>query len=236
MIATVVNALTIIIGSFVGLSFRRFIKENTFVTVLKGIGIVVMVFGFIGIIKSMIYVAPDLSFKSSYELLLIISISIGTLIGSLLRINDRLEQFSKWIEEKYLSDKGNFSIGFIDATLVFCVGAMAIVGSINASLGDPNTIYLKSIIDGVTAIILASTLGYGVLFSSVTVFLYQGFITLLGYVLGDFMSVDFVNAFSAVGYVMVTALGINFLTTSKIKVADMLPSLIIVIIYFGFFR
>ncbi len=228
MFAFLVNAGTIIVGSIIGLIFKKFIKKETCDSVLKAMGIVVLLIGIIGVIENMVTV-KDGVLSSSGTLLLIMAIAIGTFIGEFLRIEDYMNNFALKIEKKI--NKGKIADGFITATLIYCVGSMAIIGSMESALGSPNTIYLKSALDGITSIALASTLGLGVAISSVSVIIYQGLLTLLFYFLGDFMPADFIVSFSMVGYSMVAAIGFNFLMKDKIKVGNMLPALLVVIIY-----
>lgn len=231
MVATVVNSITVILGTIIGLSFRNSSKKEIWESVLKAVGIVVFIFGIVGVFKAMVYIDGD-GFKTRYDLLLLLCLAGGTFLGEIINIDQHLKNFGNKIEKKL--NRGAFSEGFISASLIFCIGAMAIVGSMQAALGDPSTIYLKAIIDGITAIILASTLGFGVAFSAISILIYQGAITILGMVLGDFMSINFQNAFSIVGYAIVACIGLNFIYKEKIKVANMLPSLLIVILYFLF--
>lgn len=228
MFAFLVNAGTVIVGSIIGLIFKKFIKKETCDSVLKAMGIVVLLIGIIGVIENMVTV-KDGVLSSSGTLLLIMAIAIGTFIGEFLRIEDHMNNFALKIEKKI--NKGKIADGFITATLIYCVGSMAIIGSMESALGSPNTIYLKSALDGITSIALASTLGFGVTISSVSVIIYQGLLTLLFYFLGDFMPADFIVSFSMVGYSMVAAIGFNFLMKDKIKVGNMLPALLVVIVY-----
>lgn len=232
MIATLVNSLAVIIGASIGLLFRKVIKKEYFDSVLKSVGILVLIFGIIGVLKSMLYIGQDGLINSQYELMLLITIALGTFLGEMLKIDKHITTFGNYLEKKI--NRGAFSEGFISSSLIFCIGAMAIFGSIEAATGNPEVIYLKSLIDGITAIVLASTLGYGVIFSSISILIYQGSITLLGITLGDFMSLEFKTVFSMVGYVLVACIGLNFLRNEKIKIANMLPSLILVIIYYIF--
>lgn len=228
MLAFLVNAGTVILGSIIGLIFKRFIKKETCDSVLKAMGIVVLLIGIIGVIENMITVEEGI-LSSNGTLLLIMAIAIGTFIGEFLKIEDHMNNFALKIEKKV--NKGKIAEGFITATLIYCVGSMAIIGSMESAIGNPNTIYLKSALDGITSIALASTLGFGVALSGVSVIIYQGLLTLLFYFLGDFMPADFITSFSMVGYAMVAAIGFNFLMKDKIKVGNMLPALIVVIIY-----
>lgn len=228
MWAFAVNGLTVVAGSIIGLIFRKFIKKETCDSVLKAMGIVVLLIGLIGVIENMVTVT-DGKITTTGTLLLIIAIAVGTFIGEFLKIDDRMNNFGLMLEKKL--NKGKIAEGFITATLIFCVGSMAIIGSMESAQGNPNTIYLKSALDGITSIALASTLGFGVALSSVAVVAYQGLLTLLFVLLDNFIPVDFIISFSMVGYAMVACLGLNFLMKDKIKVANMLPSLVVVIIY-----
>lgn len=233
MVSILINALAIVLGTIIGLLFRKIIKQTIWDSVLKAIGIVVIVMGLSGIFKSMLYIDNNL-IKSKYDLLLLVVITVGTFIGVLLKIDDRIVAFGHYLERKL--NKGNFFNGFITAALIFCVGAMSIVGSVNAALGDFSVIYLKSALDGITAIILASTLGFGVAFSIIPLIIYQGLIFGAATIFGNFMSPDFIDAFSLVGYIIVFIIGLNFIREDKIKVANVLPSLLLVILYFLIFK
>ena len=174
--------------------------------------------------------------KTQFEILMLISLSLGTLFGTFLNIDRNIKRFGDYIELKL--NKGSFSEGFVTASLVMCVGAMAIFGSVQASVGDYNVLFLKSAIDGVAAMLMAATLGFGVLFAAISVFIYQGVLTLIAFFAKDFLTqTDFLNAFCLVGYTIVMCIGINFLfehieSYKKIRIADMLPSLLLVIIYY----
>lgn len=228
MFAFVVNAATVILGSIIGLIFKKFIKKETCDQVLKAMGIVVLLIGIIGVIENMITI-QDGKISSNGTLLLIMAIAIGTFIGEALKIDQHMNNFGDKLEKKL--NKGKIAEGFITATLIYCIGSMSIVGSMESALGNPNTIYLKAALDGITSIALASTLGIGVMLSSVSIIFYQGLLTLLFYFLGNFMPASFITSFSMVGYTMVAGIGLNFILKDKIKIANMLPSLLIVIIY-----
>lgn len=235
MIGTIVNVLAIVVGGLIGLLFKKVIKKEYCDRILKVIGIAILVVALVGAIKAMVKVNYDFSISTSHELLLIVILATGTLIGELLKIDDRLNSFVSKIENKFTKTENNsstFSKGFISASLVACVGAMAIVGSINDALGDPSMLYIKSVIDFVTMIFFAATLGAGVIFSSITVLVYQGVITLLGYGLGNFINNEFIDMFSALGYTMVIIIAFNFICDTKIKVANTLPAILILVIYY----
>ena len=228
MFAFLVNALTVVIGSIIGLLFKKLIKKESCDQVLKAMGIVVLLIGIIGVIQNMVTIV-DGKISTSGTLLLIMAIAIGTFIGEALKIDKHMNDLGDKIEQKL--NKGKIAEGFITATLIYCIGSMSIVGSMESALGNPDTIYLKAALDGITSIALASTLGIGVMLSSVSVIIYQGLLTLMFYFLGNFMPNDFIVSFSMVGYTMVAGIGFNFILKDKIKVANMLPSLLVVIIY-----
>lgn len=232
MVATFVNFIAIILGSVIGITLKKFIREDITKSVLKAIGIVVLIISVLGVIKHTVTIEENM-LKTNYELLLIITVALGTFIGEYIDIDKYVNRFGKFVEKKL--NKSKISEAFINSTLIFSVGAMAIVGSISAGLGDHSIIYMKSALDGVTSIILASTLGIGVIFSSFIVLFYQGVLTLLSMWLGDFLPIDFISGFSAVGYVLVACLSLNFIMEKKIKVANMIPSLLLVVLYFLLF-
>ncbi len=230
MFSFLVNGAAVLVGSTVGLIFRKYIKKEVCDAVLKAIGLVVFAIGIVGLIENMITVNIDGSLSSNGTLTLIICIAAGTIIGELIDIDKQLNRFADFVEVKL--NKGKVSEGFVTSTLLFCVGSMAIIGSFESALGNPETIYLKSLLDGISSIALAATLGFGVALTTFSVIIYQGALTLLFYIFKDFMPSDFIDLFNIVGYVLIAALGINFLIKDKIKVANMLPSLIVVIIYY----
>lgn len=229
MFAFAVNALAVVVGSIIGLIVKTKIKEETCQSVLKAVGLVVLIIGILGVLENMVVVLPT-GIKTEGALALIICLTLGTFIGELLKIDHHLNDFSDKIEKKI--NKGKIAEGFITASLMYCVGSMTIIGSMESAFGNPNTIYLKSVIDLVTSIALASTLGLGVMLSSITVFIYQGLLTLLFVLLHNFMPSDFITLISMVGYVSVMAIGLNLLIKDKIKVANMLPAFIVAIVYY----
>ncbi|MBQ8918397.1 MAG: DUF554 domain-containing protein, partial [Oscillospiraceae bacterium] len=168
--------------------------------------------------------------SSSGELLMLCSLVIGAIIGELLNIDDHLNRFGNYIESKTKA-KG-FSRGFISASLIYCVGAMAIIGSLNDGLtGDSSVLLIKSTLDGVNSIILGASLCIGVAFSAVPVLIYQGSISLLAGVIAPLISDALLNNICAVGYVMVGCIGLNISGIAKVRVANLLPALIVPVIY-----
>lgn len=232
MLAVIINCGLIIVGTSIGLVFRKLIKPELTNSIFKVLGVVVLIMGFIGIIKSMIYIDEG-ALKSRFDLFLLIVVVIGMFIGELLRIDQHLQNFGKLLDSKFKS--GKVSEGFLTASIMFIVGAMGIIGSINAALGDPSLLYVKGALDGITSIVLATTLGIGVGLSFIPVLIYQGAIILIAYYLGDFISGEFLYAFNLIGYFIVACIGFNFLVKDKIKIANALPCLLLVILYYLIF-
>lgn len=229
MFSFVVNAVAVLAGSIIGVLFRKFIKKETCNAVLKAMGIVLLMMGVANTIKYMITITGS-TFEIDGTLVLILCITVGTFIGEIIKIDAGFNKFGLFVEKKI--NKGQIVDGFITATLVYCVGSMAIIGTFDAVNGDSSTIYLKSALDGISSIAFASTLGFGVALSSVSVLIYQGLLTVLFWLIGSVLPEELINLINLVGYILIIAIGFNFVTDSKIKVANMLPSLIIVIIYY----
>lgn len=216
MLGTLVNTLSIIIGSLIGLLFRGNIPEKYSTTIMHGIGLAVVLIGI------------QTAFKTDAILMVILSLAIGSFLGELLRIEDRLDQIGKWIGERISKDSHGISKGFVSASLLYCVGAMAIVGSMESGLsGNHQTLFAKSILDGIGSVLFASTLGIGVLFSAVSVFVYQGLITITASSMKPFLLPEVVSQMSAVGGLLILAIGIGLLEIKKIKIGNMLPSIFI---------
>lgn len=229
---TLINVLLILVGGTIGLIFKKAVSKGIEYSIHKATGIAVAVIGLCGILSNMLSVGDGGKISSGGELMLVVSLFIGTFVGEILKLDERLNNGCKKIESKFkMSD---FSSGFISATMIYCIGAMAIVGSINDGLmHDSSTLITKGIIDGITSVILAASLGYGVLLSAIPVLIYQGGITLLASSLQNVLTGELLTNICMVGYALVICIGINFLYNSKkqIKTVNMLPSLLVPIAY-----
>lgn len=220
MLGTIVNVIAIILGTLLGIFIKKGIKEKYKSTIIDGIGLSVAIIGITGAVET------------NNIILVIGSIVVGSIIGELIDIDLKLENLGDRLEEKFGNGDSNFSKGFVTASLVFVIGAMAIVGSLESGLsGNHETLFAKSILDGVMSVIFASTLGIGVAFSVFPVFIYQGAITLLANSVKDILTPEVITEMSAVGGILILAIGINILGIKKIKVANMLPAIFIPIIY-----
>ncbi len=174
-----------------------------------------------------------MALKTDAILLVIFSLVIGSLIGEFINIESRLEQLGKRLEARFSTAGSGIAKGFVVASLVFCVGSMAIVGALESGLsGNHQTLFAKSALDGLFSIIFASSLGIGVLFSSVSVFIYQGLITLTSSLMKPFLIPAVINQMSAVGGILIMAIGINLLEIQKIKVGNMLPAICVPLVYY----
>lgn len=220
MLGTIVNSLTIIGGGLVGLLFKKGIPEKYNRTVMQAMGLCVLLIGVKGALG-----CDDL-------LIIIISCAIGALIGEKIGIEALLERFGEFIQKKISATGTGFSAGFVTASLMYCVGSMAIVGSLESGLsGNHATLFAKSTIDGIVSVVLSSSLGFGVLFSSVSVLLYQGAITLLAGLLKPLLIPTVISQMSATGGVLIIGLGLNMIREKKIKVGNMLPAVFIPLVY-----
>lgn len=221
MLGSLANGLAILIGGLIGLLFKKGIGENYKKILMDSMGLCILLIGIMG------------ATKAQNILLLIVSLAIGSVIGEYLKIEENLDKLGDFIESKLVKKKGSIAKGFVTATLVFCIGSMAIIGALESGLnGNHQTLFAKSIVDGILSIIFASTFGIGVLFSSISVFLYEGFIAIAASSVKMFLVDSVVSDISSVGGVLIIAIGLNVLDIKKIKVGNMLPAIFIPLIFF----
>ncbi|MFW5813287.1 MAG: DUF554 domain-containing protein [Fibrobacterota bacterium] len=223
---TIVNVIAIIIGSISGVVLPR-MSEGIRNVVMQGLGLGIVILGI------------SMGLRGENFLFVIISLVAGGVTGELLKLDLKLKRLGQWLEKTVRrgngtqDEKASIAEGFITATLVYCIGAMAILGAIDSGLRQDHTIlYTKSLLDGVSAILFTSTLGIGVIFSAVSVLLYQGAIALSATLLTSFLSSPDLNAIiaevTAVGGVLIAGIGINILEIRKINVVNLLPSVAVV--------
>lgn len=225
-----INGALIATGGLIGLLIKKGLKPDMKEILVDILSIILIIVGIVGIIPTMIKI-NDGKLVCNYLLLLIISLIIGTFFGQLIDIDKHLNHFGMFLESKM--HKPGFSKGFISGSIFFCVGAMAIVGSLTEGLtGDISILISKSCIDFVTAIIFGSTLGFGVMFAAFPIIIYEGAITLLAGVLSPYMTTELVDQICMVGYAIIFCIGIDFLDVKRIKTANLIPSLLIPIIWF----
>lgn len=220
LLGTIVNGICIILGTLLGKLLNR-IPENIKGTVMQGIGLAVIILGI------------QMGLKSQQFLIVIFSLVFGSILGEYWALDHKLNAVGNWLERKIgKNQEGTIAKGFVTATLIFVIGAMAIIGALDSGLrNDHRVLYTKSILDGFTSLILATTLGIGVLFSAIPVILYQGSIAIFATQIEKWIPTDLMNSFitemTATGGVMILAIGLNLIGLTSIRVANFLPSILV---------
>ena len=216
MLGVLVNTVTVLLGSLIGLLCRKGIPEKIEKAVMTAIALCTL------------YIGIDGALAGENVLVLIFSMVLGTALGALLDLDGGITRLGNFVERRFRREEGvSVAEGFITASLLFCVGAMTIVGSLNAGLrGDNSMLFTKSLLDLCSSMMLAASLGVGVLCSAAFVFLFQGALVLLSQVLAPLLSEAAIAEITCAGSLMIVALGLNLLGLSKIKVANLLPAML----------
>ncbi|HIS34579.1 MAG TPA: DUF554 domain-containing protein [Candidatus Avirikenella pullistercoris] len=233
MLGTIINAGAIIIGSIAGILIHSKLSQKIVNTVFQGIGLLTLTIGI------------SMSIRSENIILAVISIVIGSILGEWLGIDIGLDKLSERLQKNNRkknsisqetsddtsSARNRFKEGFITASMLFCVGSLAILGAIEDGMGKtPNLLFTKSVIDGITAIVLASSFGISILFSAFPLFIYQGTLTLFAAFVARFMNEAIINDLTSVGGILLIGISFNILKIKEIKVINMLPALLIIVI------
>lgn len=221
MLGTLVNTGAIVIGGSIGLMFKKGLPERFGNQIMNGLALCVLAIGLDGVLQG------------KNTLMLILSMVIGVFTGELLNLDQRVNQLGTWLETKFKSKDERVSIseGFVSASLLFCVGAMAIVGSLQDGLNqDASMLYTKAMLDGVSSVIFASSLGIGVILSSLFVFLYQGGITLLASLIAPFLTDLVITEMTCVGSLLIIGLALNMLRVTNLKLMNFVPAIFMPII------
>lgn len=222
MLGTIVNTIAVIIGAGIGMFLKKGIPQRLSDTMMKGLGLCTLFLGISG------------SLDGQNSLIPIISIVVGALIGEGIDLDEKLNQLGNWLENRFKSKDGSkisVAEGFVSASLLFCVGAMTIVGSLQSGLqGNHEMLFNKSMLDFVAAIIFASTMGVGVMLSAAFVFVYQGAITLLAQWVAPVLSDVVIAEMNCVGSVIIIGIALNLLGITKLKVMNYVPAIFIPII------
>lgn len=231
---TFVNVAAILIGSTIGILLKKGLKERFRNTIMQALGLATMFIGLSGALRGLLSVDNEI-LQSDNTMIMILSLAVGALIGEGINIEEKLEKLGILCKKtlRVKGEKGeNFVEGFVTSSLLVCVGAMAIVGSLQDGLtGDASMLYAKSLIDGVAVIIFASTLGIGVYFSAIPLAIYQGAITLSAKAIEPFLTDRLILNMSFVGSILIFGIGVNMLFGNKIKVGNLLPAVLIPVIY-----
>ena len=219
MIGVLVNTATVIIGSLIGLLFKKSISRRFTDAIMLGIGLCTIYIGISG------------ALEGENTLILILSIVLGAAMGTGLDIDKRINDLGDWIEKRFKKADGNsvsVAEGFVTASLLFCIGAMTIVGSLNAGLtGDNEMLFTKSLLDLISSLILSVSLGVGVMFAAAFVFVFQGSIVLLAQSLQPILTDSAIAEITCAGSLLILALGLNLIGLTKIKVANYLPAIVV---------
>ena len=225
---TVINTLLILIGGFIGFVFKKWVKPEMGEALQNVCGVTVIFVAIGGVMEKML-VYKDGAFSTEGSMMMILSIAIGTIIGEAIGIDRYIEQFGAWLKVKSNSEGDNgFISAFVDASCTVCIGAMAVVGSImDAIYLDYSILLAKGILDCIIVCIMTASRGKGATFSAIPVFIFQGVITVAAFFAGPFMSDTALNHLSYVGSVMIFCVGLNLIRDKNIRVANMLPGLII---------
>lgn len=235
-LGTLVNMALIIIGATIGIIIKGALKQRFQETIMNALGLAVMFIGISGALQGLFTIKEDgLHTDIESTMLMVISLALGAFIGELINIEARLDRLGEFIKSliKVKGEKGkNFVEGFVNSSLLYCIGAMAIIGSLNDGLHrNASTLFTKGIIDGTVSIFFASTLGIGVFFSIIPLGIYQGAITLSAYCIGPFLSDELIANISYIGSVLIFGIGINMVFGKKIKCGNLLPAVLIPVAY-----
>lgn len=219
MLGTLVNTAAVAAGGLIGLLLKRGIPQRITDAVMQGIALCVIYMGISG------------ALEGSKTLALIVSMALGAVIGTVLDLDGRLNRLGESVEGKLApGGQGSIATGFVTASLLFCVGAMGIVGSLQSGLtGDHTMLYTKSMLDFISSIVLCASLGVGVILSAVTLLLYQGLITLLAQAIAPILTDAVIAEMTCVGSLLIIGMGLNMLGVTKIKIMNYVPAVFIII-------
>jgi len=220
MLGTIVNIITVLIGSLIGSFFSKKLPSKVIKTIYQAIGLFTIFLGF------------QMASKTQHYLIMIFSLLFGAICGEFINLERITDKFGNFIKKKIKTQNPNFSEGFVSAFLLFCMGSMTILGAIEEGMGNkPNLLVTKSLLDGFSSMALASALGIGVAFSVIPLFIYQGGLTFLALWFGNYFSQLVINELTAVGGIILVGIGISILDIKKINAVNLLPALIFAIIF-----
>ncbi|HSN43608.1 MAG TPA: DUF554 domain-containing protein [Propionibacteriaceae bacterium] len=226
-VGTVTNIVTIVVGSLIGLALGNRLSARTRDSVTDVLGLVTLVVGGTSLIPLLQPTLKEAVPAGAALIVILLALLLGTILGSALRLEDRLNDLGEWARRKLGGrTHSGFAEGFVTATLIFCIGPLAILGSLSDGLGrGAEQLIVKSVLDGFASIAFASALGVGVMLSVVPVALYQGTMTLIGYLLGDVLPAAQVDAITVTGGLILMGLSLRLLDIKAVRVADMIPAL-----------
>lgn len=231
-LGTLVNMAAILIGSGLGLLLKNGIPKRLQTTISSAVGLCLIFVGITGAIKGLMNVSGT-TFKTKDTLVVVICMAVGAAIGEWLDLEQKMENLGDWVKSKLPrgASTSNFTEAFVSTSLVFCIGAMAIVGSIEDSLNHDYTIlFTKAVMDGVLSVVFAASMGIGVAFSMFPIGIYQGGITLLAGLVKPYLTDLMIGRLSCIGSILIFALGLNLTIGTKIKIANLLPAVFLPVI------
>ncbi len=215
---TIFNALAVLIGSMLGLTAGKFIPEKMHDTIFNCLGLFTM------------YVGINMTLNTKHSIAVLLSLILGALTGEILGLEDKLTSLGDTLKAKLHASNARFTQGFVSSTLLFCVGSMAIIGAFEDGLRhNPEILMTKGVMDGIAATMLAGSFGVGVIFSAVSVLVYQGVLTFAASGLETFITADMYANISGLGGLMIMGIGLNMLKVTRLKLCDMLPGLVYVV-------
>ena len=231
-LGTIINVAAIIIGGLGGLLFGKLLKERFQDTLIKALGVCTMFIGISGTLEKMLTIV-DGGLSSNGTMMVIVSMAAGAVLGELVDLDGKLEKFGCWLKIKTGNARDNsFVHGFVTTSLTVCIGAMAIVGAINDGIfGDYSILVAKSALDLVLVMIMTASMGKGCIFSAIPVGLLQGSVTILAKLVEPLMTEGALYNLSMVGSMLIFCVGVNLIWERKIKVANMLPALVIAVVW-----
>lgn len=229
---TIINVAAIVLGGGIGLVGGKWLTERCKETLTKGMGVCTLFIGIAGALEKMLSVEGG-ALTSGGTMMLVLSIAIGGLVGEILDLDGKMERFGRWLREKSGNGQDNrFLDAFITATMTVCIGAMAIVGSVQDGIyGDYTILAAKSLMDFVIILVMASSLGKGCLFSAIPVGIFQGSVTVLARLVEPLLTAGALHNLSMVGSVLIFCVGLNLIWKNTVRVANLLPGLIVAVAY-----
>lgn len=234
-LGTIVNVAAVVVGGLAGTFVKNGLPQKFKTIIMQSIGLSVLMIGMSGALQGIYRVVDDGKLDRQFIMTMIFSLVIGSVLGEWIDIEDKLERLGQWFQSKFAKGESTFAQGFVTASLIYCVGAMAIVGSLEDGLtGNTGTLFAKSILDGVSAIVFAATMGIGVSFSALPILFYQGSITLLAGLVKPWLNDIIISQISLVGSILILGIGLSLLEIKKIKVGNMLPAIFIPFIFYMF--
>ena len=231
-LGTIINTAAVILGGFLGLFFGGLLKENHQDGLSRACGVTVLFLGIAGAMEGMLHLEEG-SIVSGRSMFIILSVVIGALFGELINLEGRLETFGEWLKAKTGNAKdARFVEAFVTATLTICIGAMAVVGSIQDGIrADHSILFAKSVLDLIIIMVMTSSMGKGCIFSAIPILVFQGGITLLARLIEPIMTPAALTNLSLVGSILIFCVGVNLVWGKQIRVANLLPAVVVAVIF-----